>query len=211
MLTLMKPEIEEYALSKTEDDGDLLVELTKETYTSMDLPQMLTGKLEGRFLKFMVQSIAAKRILEIGMFTGYSALSMAEGLPDDGVLFTCDIDPKAIAMARRYFERSPHGKKVTIKEGPALKSIAELDGPFDLVFIDADKENYKNYYEAVLPLVRTGGLILVDNVLWSGAVLNPQTETDKAICDFNNHVAKDERVDRVMLTIRDGVYMIRKR
>lgn len=211
MITLVKPDIEEYAKSKTEPEGALLEELARETYASMNMPQMLTGRLEGRFLKFMVQAVAAKRVLEIGMFTGYSALSMAEGLPTGGELYTCDIDPKAIAFAKKYFERSPHGSKITVKEGPALESIKQLKAPFDLVFIDADKENYKNYYEAVLPLVRTGGVILVDNVLWNGAVLDPQTATDRSICEFNDHINQDERVDRVLLTVRDGVFLIRKR
>jgi len=211
MLTLMKPEIEEYAQSKTEPVDKLLSELERETYETMQLPQMLTGRLEGRFLKMMVQITGARRVLEIGMFTGYSALSMAEGLPPDGELITCEIDPQAIAFGRRYFARSEHGQKIVIKDGPALEAIAHVAGPIDLVFIDADKENYVNYYESVLPLVRPGGLILVDNVLWSGAVLDPRSETDRAIAAFNDLVANDERVDRVLLTVRDGVFVIRKR
>lgn len=211
MLTLLKPELEEYAFTKTSTDGALLQELTAETYEKMDIPQMLTGRLEGRFLKLMVQVSSAKRVLEIGMFTGYSALSMAEGLPADGELITCDTNPKAIEFAKRYFARSEHGKKIKVLEGRALESIAKLEGQFDLVFIDADKGNYTNYYEAVLPLMKSGGVILVDNVLYSGEVIEPKSNESKAIASFNEHVTKDHRVEAVLLTIRDGVYFIRKK
>lgn len=211
MLTLLQPEIEEYARSKTDSHGTLLEALEQETYATMPLPQMVSGQLSGRFLKMMVQLTGAKRILEVGMFTGYSALSMAEGLPSDGELITTEIDPKSISLAKKYFERSEHGKKIVIKEGPALESIKELKGFFDLVFIDADKVNYSNYYEAVLPLVKSGGVILVDNVLWSGRVVNPKHVDDNAIVALNNLVSKDNRVEKVLATIRDGIYIIRKK
>lgn len=211
MLTLTKPGIEEYATSKTQQTDALLQELHEATNAEMEYPQMLTGPIEGSFLRLMVQVTNAKSVLEIGMFTGYSALSMAEGLPSDGTLVTLEINPKSIEFAKKYFARSEHGKKITVKEGPALESLHALSGPFDLVFIDADKGNYKNYYEAVLPKLKSGGIILIDNVLWSGAVLDPKTEDDKAIVDLNNHVANDKRVDKVLLTIRDGVYFIRKK
>lgn len=211
MLTLTRPGIEEYAESKTQPTNALLTELHKATHEEMDYPQMLTGPIEGSFLRLMVQITGAKSILEIGMFTGYSALSMAEGLPADGTVTTLEINPKCIQFAKKYFDKSEHGKKITVKEGPALESLAALNGPFDFVFIDADKGNYKNYYEAVLPKLKSGGIILIDNVLWSGAVLDPKTEDDKAIDDLNKHVAKDDRVDKVLLTVRDGVYFIRKK
>jgi len=211
MLTLVGPDIEEYARSKTSPDGELLSEQAAETVESMPIPEMLTGQLEGRFLKLMVQATGARRVLEIGMYTGYSALSMAEGLPAGGELITCEIDPAAIAFARRYFERSVHGKKITIKEGPALESIKNLDGQFDLVFIDADKVNYSNYYDAVMPKLRSGGIILADNVLYSGEVVDPRSDNAKAIAQFNDRVRDDDRVEQVLLTIRDGVFFIRKR
>lgn len=211
MLTLTKPGIEEYALEKTSDHDELLAGLMKDTHENMHLPQMLTGPVEGRLLNLMVQISGAKRVLEIGTFTGYSALSMAAGLPADGELVTLDLDPKCIEMARSYFEKSPHGKKINLIEGPALQSIEKLEGPFDLCFIDADKQNYLNYYEAVMPLMKNGGVILVDNVLWNGAVLDPKESSDKAIDKFNQHVAKDDRVEKVLLTVRDGVYFIRKK
>ncbi|HEY9733768.1 MAG TPA: O-methyltransferase [Drouetiella sp.] len=211
MLTLTSPGIEEYAESKTQRTNALLDELHKATYKEMEYPQMLTGPIEGSFLRLMVQITGAKSILEIGMFTGYSALSMAEGLPADGKLTTLELNPRCIEFANKYFERSEHGKKITVKEGPALDSLKLLEGPFDLVFIDADKGNYKNYYEAVLPKLKSGGVILIDNVLWGGAVLDPKTEDDKAIDALNTHVSSDKRVDKVLLTIRDGVFLIRKK
>jgi caffeoyl-CoA O-methyltransferase len=205
------PGIEEYAQSKSERVSDLLEELIKETHKTMDLPQMLSGPLEGNFLRLLVQISGAKNILEIGMFTGFSALSMAAGLPPDGKLTTLEIDPKCIEMGRRYFARSEHGTKITIKEGAALESLRHLPGPFDFVFIDADKTNYINYYKDVVPKVVAGGLIAVDNVLWGGAVLDPKEPSDRAIAVLNNLVVLDDRVDKVLLTIRDGVFLIRKR
>jgi caffeoyl-CoA O-methyltransferase len=213
MLTLMKPGIDEYAQSKSEPTSALLNSLERETHSKMAHWQMLTGRLEGRFLKMMVQISGAKNVLEIGMFTGYSALSMAEGLPAGGTVTTCDIDADCIKFAKEFFARSEHGDKITVMEGPALDSLKKLEGPFDLVFIDADKPNYLNYYEAILPKLKSGAVILVDNVLWSGHVLDDQItdENTKAIVAFNDFVARDERVDRVLLTIRDGVFMLRKR
>jgi caffeoyl-CoA O-methyltransferase len=172
---------------------------------------MLTGRIEGRLLKLLALLIGARRILEIGTFSGYSALSMAEALPENGELITCDVNPICLAVARKYFNESPHGGKIRVEEGPALDTIARLEGPFDMVFIDADKPNYSNYYEAVLPLVRKRGLIAIDNVLWSGRVLNPDSVFDKAIVALNKKVQSDERVDQVMLTVRDGLYLALKR
>jgi len=211
MLTLLKPGIEDYAHSKSGALDPLLDELWDETHKVMSLPQMLTGRLEGGFLKMIVQLINAKNVLEIGTFTGYSALAMAEGLPDNGTISTLEIDPKAIAIAQKYFSRSKFGKQIKIMAGTALDSIKQLSGPFDLIFIDADKTNYSNYYRAVLPKVRSGGVILVDNVLWAGNVLNPKTEDDHAIVEFNDLVSKDRNVDKVLVTIRDGIFLIRKK
>ena len=209
-MDFIKEEIETYAYEHTQNEGKLLQKLEAETYEKLEIPQMLTGRLEGRFLRLMAKLIGARRIIEVGTFGGYSAISMAEALPDDGELFTCDIDPVAIAFARRFFAESEHGKKITLLEGPALESIKTLSGTFDMAFIDADKENYLNYYNAILPVIRTNGVILVDNVLWSGRVLDPKDDSDKAIHRFNETVIKDDRVEPVMMTIRDGVYCIRK-
>ena len=154
----------------------------------------------------------ARRVLEIGTFTGYSALSMAAALPADGRIVTCDIDPETNEVARRAAAGSPYGDRIEFRLGPALDTIATLDGPFDLVFIDADKESYLAYYEAVLPKLAERGVIVVDNVLWSGRVLDPSDETvdTVAIRAFNDAVAADPRVVCVMLTVRDGVTLIRR-
>jgi caffeoyl-CoA O-methyltransferase len=159
----------------------------------------------------LVRLAGARRVLEIGMFTGYSALMMAEGLPDDGRLITCDVDPKAIEMASRYFAESPHGHKIEVRMGPALDTIKSLEGPFDMVFIDADKGNYSNYYDACMPMVRPGGLIAADNVLWSGRVLAPEDDDTRSIVAFNEKVQSDPRVENVCLTVRDGVMLAWKR
>src|SRR5262249_9253592 len=210
-LTLVPEPIEEYVAEHTETPAAIFEKLRQETYSKMSLPQMQVGRIEGTFLKLLVRLSRAKRVLEIGMFTGYSALMMADGLPDDGELITCDVDPKAEAMAKRYFGQSLHGKKIHIRMGPALETIKTLKGPIDMVFIDADKENYPKYYDAVLPLLRKGGLLVADNVLWSGRVLDPKEETDRAIVEFNDKVAKDARVDKVLLTVRDGMMLAIKK
>ena len=203
--------IEQFAHDHTEPETDLYARLREETYRVMDRPQMQVGLLEGRFLKMLARLNGARNILEIGMFTGYSALMMAEALPDDGRLITCEIDPKAEAIARKYFAESPHGKKIDIRMGPALETIKTLPGPFDLVFIDADKPNYCNYYQACFPSVKPGGLIVGDNVLWSGKVIDPQDDDTRAIVAFNDLVQSDPRVENVCLTVRDGMMLAWKR
>lgn len=210
-LTLVPRSIEEYAQSHSEPPGPLLEALREETYARMRSPQMQVGALEGGFLRLLVRLSGARRVLELGTFTGYSALCMAEGLPEDGELITCDVDPDAVTMARRYWERSPHGHKIHPRLGPALQTLAHLSGPFDLVFIDADKQNYTAYYEAALPLLRHGGLVVADNTLWSGRVLHPESANDHAIVAFNDHVARDARVEKVLLTVRDGMTLARKK
>lgn len=203
--------LERYAEEHSEKPSSLLLELRDETHATMQSPGMQVGPVEGAFLRMLVRLTSARRVLEIGMFTGYSALMMAEGLPDDGELITCDVDPKAEAAAKRYFARSPHGKKIHIRMGPALETVRTLKAPFDLVFLDADKENYPAYYDAVLPLVRQGGLIVADNTLWSGRVLEPKQQTDRAIAAFNRNVAQDPRVEKVLLSVRDGMMLAWKR
>ena len=207
---IVDDDIEAYAAAHTTPLPELLEELKEETHATMRAPQMLSGQLEGTLLQFLVGLSGAKRILEIGMFTGFSAQMMAAALPDDGELITCDVDPKAEAMASKYFARNPHGAKITILMGPALETLKDVEGPFDLVFIDADKENYSAYYERAMELLAPDGLIAVDNVLWSGRVLDPQQESDHAIVAFNRHVQDDPRVRNVILTIRDGLMLIRR-
>jgi len=203
--------VEQFARDHSERESDLHRRLREETYRVMDRPQMQVDAIEGRFLKMLVRLTRARTILEVGMFTGYSALMMAEGLPDNGRLITCEIDPKAEEIARRYFAESPYGHKITVRMGPALETIEMLSGPLDLVFIDADKTNYSNYYEATLPLLKPGGLIIADNVLWSGKVLHPQDADDHALVAFDLMVQSDPRVENVCLTVRDGMMLAWKR
>ncbi|MEX0800730.1 MAG: class I SAM-dependent methyltransferase [Dehalococcoidia bacterium] len=212
MLQLLPDGIEDYAESHTTPLSALLQELIAVTGEKMgERSRMLSSPAQGMLLQTLVASLGARRVLEIGMFTGFSALMMAEALPDDGKLITCDIDPAAIAIANSFFERSPHGHKIEVREGPAIDTLKALGGPFDFVFIDADKGGYIAYYEAALPLLSPGGLIAVDNVLWNGRVLDPQTDDDRAIAGFNRHVAEDDRVTQVILTVRDGVMLIRRK
>ena len=174
---------------------------------------MLVGPLEAAFLKTLIQAIGAKRVLEIGTFTGYSALAMAEALPEDGQVITCEIDPDTASMAHTFWDRSPHGKKIEVRIGPALDTLTTLTGLFDLVFIDADKINYIEYYLAGLELLSPRGVILIDNVLWSGDVLNAtsQDPATAAIQELNGVVAADPRVVAVLLPLRDGVFMITRK
>jgi caffeoyl-CoA O-methyltransferase len=211
MIALVDEKIETYATQHTSEEPELLARLARETEETMELPQMLTGRLEGNFLRLMVRAIQARRVLEVGMFTGYSALMMASALPDDGRIVTCEVNPKAEQVARRYFARSPHGHKIDVRMGPALQTIKSLDGPFDFVFIDGDKENYPAYYDLCLERVRAGGVIAIDNVLWSGQVLNPQDAETRAIVALNEKVLRDDRVDNALLTIRDGVMLAVKK
>ena len=211
MSFLVEEPIEEYAEAHTTPPTELLARLAEETKATMSSPQMLTGTIEGRFLELLVFGTGAMRILELGTFTGYSALAMAAALPEGGRIDTCDIEPKHVEVAQRYIDESPHADKITIHLGPALDTIDRLEGEFDLVFIDADKENYANYYEAVLPRLSARGLIAIDNTLWSGRVLDPQDDTTKVIAALNDMIAADDRVVAVQLTIRDGVTLIRRR
>jgi len=209
LLTLVPEDIERYAMAHTTPLPALLDELIAATQERFgQQARMLSGQLEGTLLQMLIGTLHARRILEIGTFTGFASQMMAAALPEDGELITCDIDPKAIEVARSFFARSPHGHKISLREGSALETMRTLQPGFDLVFIDADKENYVNYYEAALPLLAANGLIAVDNVLWSGRVLDPKSDQDRAIVAFNEHVARDKRVTQVVLTVRDGVMLI---
>lgn len=212
MIALIDAALERYAQAHTTPEPALLSELREETRRALPDPQMQVGPVEGMLLKLLVQMLGARAVLEIGTYSGYSALAMASGLPDEGRLVTCDIDPSALAVARRYFDRSPHGAKIDVRLGPALETIQTFgERSFDLVFIDADKESYVEYWEAVVPRVRAGGIIVADNALWSGKVLAPVTASDHAVARFNARVAADARVEHVLLSVRDGVMLARKR
>ena len=203
--------IERYAEEHTTPAEPLLAELAQETRETLESPQMLTGTVEGRFLELLVYASGARRVLELGTYSGYSSLSMAAGLAPGGRIDTCELDENRAAVARRYIERSPYADRIQIHLGPALETIGRLVGDFDFVFIDADKPNYVNYYEAVLPRLSERGVIAADNTLWSGRVIDDRDDEEgtQAIKAFNEHVKSDPRVSSVMLTVRDGVTLIR--
>lgn len=213
MKTLVPADIEAYAQAHSMPESSACRALREETQRTMEYAQMLVGPLEGAFLKMMTQLVGARRILEIGMFTGYSALCFAEAIPDDGAVITCEIDEESAAMARRHIAQAPCGKKIEIRMGPGLDTMRGLTGPFDLIFIDADKINYLNYYRRALDLLSPHGVILIDNVLWDGEVLKqpPPDERTAAIQELNRTVSADPRVTAVLVTIRDGVLVIRKK
>jgi len=213
----MKPivckEIEDYASAHSAMESEVCRLIREETYRTQEAPQMLVGPLEAAFLKVIIQALRARRVLEIGTFTGYSALAMAEALPGEGKIITCEVDRDAASMAHTFWDRSPHGKKIEVRIGPALETLATLAGPFDVVFIDADKINYVAYYRRGLELLSAQGVILIDNVLWSGEVLKAgsQDPSTVAIQELNRTVVSDPRVSAVLLTLRDGLFMITRK
>ncbi|MGH8894888.1 MAG: O-methyltransferase [Actinomycetes bacterium] len=213
MTDIVDASIEQYAEQHTSREPSWFAALAEETRARTAAPGMMVGTLEGRFLTALVAMLRPRSVLEIGTFTGYSALSMAETLPPDGRIVTCDISEEHVAIARRHIEGTPFADRIEIRVGPALETIEGLPGPFDLVFIDADKTGYGNYYDATLPKLSPEGVIVVDNVLWSGRPLDPAKNDDdtRAIREFNARVAADDRVEVVMLTLRDGVSLIRHR
>jgi caffeoyl-CoA O-methyltransferase len=210
---IVEPRVEEYAEAHTTPDGELFERLAAETREKTEIPQMMVGRLEGQFLAFLVRVSGARRVLELGTFTGYSSISMARALPDGGRVITCDVNEETTAIARRYAEEAGVVDRIDYRLGPALETLAELAGPFDLVFIDADKAGYVEYYEAALPKLADGGLMLADNTLASGRVVDDDADDGMAaaIKRFNEYVRADDRVESVMLTIRDGITMIRRR
>ena len=212
MNNIVSADIEAYSQAHSTPESDLCRALREETQQRMESPQMIVGPLEGAFLKMMTQLVQATSVLEIGTFTGYSALCFAEALPTDGIRITCEIDDESAALARVYFMRSPVGKKIELRMGPALDTMRHLRGPFDLIFIDADKINYVNYYQRALDLLSPQGVILIDNVLWSGEVLKqpPPDEQTAAIQKLNRMVSADPGVSAVLVTIRDGVLVVRR-
>jgi caffeoyl-CoA O-methyltransferase len=210
---IVPDEIDAYAEAHTTAPEPLLRELAEETKATLSAPQMLTGVVEGRFLQQLVFGLQAKRVLELGTFSGYSSLSMAAGLPEGGHIDTCEVSEEHAEVARRYIDRSPFAERITIHMGPALETIERLGGEWDFVFVDADKENYANYYEALLPRLGPSGLMAIDNTLWSGRVLDDTDDSGatRAIRELNDRIAADDRVVAVQLSVRDGVTLIRRR
>jgi caffeoyl-CoA O-methyltransferase len=213
MSFIVEPSVEQYAEEHSTPPTDLFERLAAETRETTTAPQMMVGQLEGMLLAELVRLARARRVLELGTFTGYSSISMALTLPPGGRVITCDVNEETTAIARRYAEEAGVLDRIDFRLGPALDTIAQLEGPFDLVFIDADKPNYVNYYEATLPLLADDGVMIVDNTLWSGRVTEPDDheETTEAIRALNERVRDDPRVENVLLTVRDGMNVIRPR
>lgn len=211
MLNMIDAQIEDYALQHSTPDSDLLKLLVAETDKTINAAHMISGPIVGNLLKLLVSISEAKNILELGMFTGYSALCMAAGSVRDARIITCDIDQKAEKIARKYFAMSEYGHKIEIKMGPALETLHHLSHhSVDFVFIDADKENYFNYYEAVLPLLKVGGLMVFDNALRGGRVLDPLDASPKAVDQVNKAIIQNPDLENIFLTVRDGVNIVRK-
>jgi caffeoyl-CoA O-methyltransferase len=211
MKPIVPPAIDRYAENFSSPPPTYLRSVIGETRATQPDHEMLTGPVEGRFLELLVFATRARRVLELGTFTGYSALAMAGELPPEGRLVTCEVDPELASIAQRHFDASPLADRIELRVGPALETLAGLSGPFDLVFVDADKENYVSYYERTLPLLAPRGLLAFDNTLWSGDVVDEgdRTPGTEAIRAFNAHVRADPNVVCVLLTIRDGVTVIR--
>ncbi len=205
-------ELENYVEKHSENEPQLLADLNRETYQKVLLPRMLSGHFQGRVLSMLSKLIRPENILEIGTYTGYSALCLAEGMQDSGFLHTIDIKEELVDLQRKYFDKSPWGKQIVQHLGQATDIIPLLDIKFDLVFIDADKENYLTYYEMILPKMNKGGIILSDNVLWSGKVLeqlNPKDISTAVLLKYNKLLQEDPRVETVLLPIRDGLTVSR--
>lgn len=210
---MIDPKIENYSEEHSSNHSAILNELYRETHLKVMHPRMLSGQQQGRFLSMLSHMIRPKAILEIGTYTGYSAICLAEGLSKEGKIHTLELDPELEKIANKYFKKAGVDKQIVQYFGDALEIIPSLDILFDLVFIDADKNNYANYYRLIFDKVRSGGYILVDNVLWSGKVIESLKKGDKdtlGIIEFNTLVQQDERVENVLLPIRDGLMLIRK-
>jgi caffeoyl-CoA O-methyltransferase len=211
-MAIVDEALERYAVEHSTRDQQLFRRLEEETRATTKAPGMMVGPLEGQFLGWLVWLSQARNVLEIGTFTGYSSVSMALSLPEGGRITSLDVNGETTAAARRYAEEAGVADRIDYRVGPAIETLEQLEGPFDMVFIDADKESYVDYYEAVLPKLSEHGFIVADNVLWSGRVLEDDgEESTKAIKRFNDHVANDDRVVYVMLTVRDGMTLIRPR
>ena len=206
--------LDKYACDHTSKESDLLNDLDRKTNLQVFHPRMLSGQLQGRFLSMISHMINPNFILEIGTYTGYSALCMAEGLKETGKLVTLDINEELEPFTQSYFDKSPYKNQIEFKIGNALDIIPKITEEIDLVFIDADKDNYSNYYNLVFDKVRKGGFIIADNVLWSGKVLEDIKPNDKdtpALIEFNKMIQNDDRVENVLAPIRDGLMIIRKK
>lgn len=202
---------EDYAFTHTTEDSELIKELIAESEEKLEFTDMLSGRVVGRLLSIFIAISGAERVLEIGTFTGYSALTMAEALPENGELFTCEYNERYESIARKFFNKSEVGSKITLVMGRALETIPNISGSFDFVFLDADKINYPDYYRMILPRLRQGGVMVVDNVFWDGEAIAGEGEKGEAIDRLNAMISEDEAVEQVMLTVRDGLTILRKK
>ena len=205
-------ELEDYIEKNSQNEPELLAQLNKETYQKILLPRMLSGHFQGRVLSMLSKLIRPNTILEIGTYTGYASLCLCEGLQENGQLHTIDIKEELVDFQRKYFDKSPWGNQIFQHLGEAISIIPNLDMKFDLVFIDADKENYINYFEMIVPRMNKGGIVLSDNVLWSGKVLEPLQKNDlstEILLQYNELLKNDPRVETVLLPIRDGLTVSR--
>lgn len=213
-MQFIDPALDAYCEAHSGEEPAYLRTLREETYAQIYMPKMCSGHLQGRFLSLLSHLVRPKVIVEIGTYTGYSALCLAEGLAPGGMVHTIDIDPHLPPFVAKHIAAAGFQNRITTHQRPALEVIPSLPAPFDLVFIDADKPNYPNYFDAVVDRVRPGGLIIADNVLWSGKVLQPATDQDHqtaALVRYADVVAKDPRMERVLIPLRDGLLVARKR
>ncbi len=204
----------QYALQHSESEDDVLVELQRETHLTFLSPRMLSGHLQGQFLTMLSKLMNCQNILEIGSYTGYSAICLARGLKENGKLITIDVNEETESIAKKYFKKSGLDSKIDLIIGNALTVIPNLNIQFDLVFIDADKKNYSSYFDLVIDKVKSGGLIIADNVLWSGKILDGKSNKDvdtSALISFNTKIKNDNRVEKLLLPIRDGLFLIQKK
>lgn len=213
-MEFISKDLSDYCENNTSPESDLLANLNRETHLKVVSPRMLSGHLQGRFLSFISKLQRPKLIVEIGTYTGYSALCLAEGLHEDGKLISIDVNEETSAFARSFIEKTDYTDKIELALADAKNYIPTIKEPIDLVFIDADKKNYLNYYHLVIDQLNSGGLIIADNVLWSGKITMPEKEMDKetlALHQFNQYVQQDNRVENILLPIRDGLMVVRKK
>ena len=211
-MSLINDDLQDLLLQYCEPENQLLQQIDRETNLKVLMPRMISGHYQGRVLSMLSKMVSPKRILEIGTFTGYATLCLAEGLAENGILYTLDINIELEDMVRKHFAQSPYNSQINYILGDATKTVNDLDETFDIVFIDADKKNNGTYYDLIFDRVRPGGIIIVDNVLWSGKVLQDKQDKDtRNITSFNNKIADDKRVEKLILPVRDGLFVIRKK
>jgi len=210
-MDIVQPSLDQYSMMHSTRVDRIFEALRKETYATTSHPEMQVGPVEGRFLRMLVLMTGARTVLELGTFTGYSALMMASALPEGGVLYTLDRNEATNKIAQKYFDKAPFGAKIRAILGHAQETIKSISGPIDMAFIDADKTGYDFYYEEALKRLRPGGIIALDNMLWEGDVLDPMDDDAKAIDALNQKIVRDARVEAVLLTIRDGIMLVRKK